>query len=111
MNCMVKRVHSGHHANNLIFAYLKSFNVTISTTIITIVKIDYSTNNIQEDRVNKCRKIAIRLLRPNTKPYAITPSPPGSYLIRRFILSRKIAISKINEMHPHTRTRLCAPCE
>ena len=107
MNYLLKLAKAGHHVTKHTFAWLKSFS------IIIIIKnsIDYSTNNIHEDRVNKCRKMAIRLLRPNTKPYSITFFLSGSYLIRRFILSRKIAIPKINEMHPHTRTRHCAPCE
>ena len=106
----VEMAKAGHHVTKHTFAYLKSFSI-ITIIIINNNSIDYSTNNIHEDRVNKCRKMAIRLLRPNTKPYSITFFLSGSYLIRRSILSRKIAIPKINEMHPHTRARFCAPCE
>lgn len=68
----VEMAKAGHHVTKHTFAYLKSFSIII----IIINSIDYSTNNIHEDRVNKCRKMAIRLLRPNTKPYAITPPLP-----------------------------------
>ena len=64
----VEMAKAGHHVTKHTFAYLKSFSI-ITIIIINNNSIDYSTNNIHEDRVNKCRKMAIRLLRPNTKPY------------------------------------------
>ena len=67
----VEMSQSGLSCQQTFFCLFEAFSIIIISKIIGY----YSTNNIQEDRVTKCRKIAIRLLRPNTKPYSITLFP------------------------------------